>query len=262
MVKKVGCLLFTAVVLLSCKQGAKEKEEKSTGEQTAAKAEFVSIFNGKTLEGWDGDSRYWAVEDGAIVGKQDPDSQLKANTFLIWKGGAPANFELQFDFKISEEGNSGINYRSELVDSIPFALRGYQADMDGQNNYTGQNYEERKRTTLAYIGERAEVFAQKNPEEKGSLQNNVSQNAWQSRKVLDTLGTHDSLTAGIKKGDWNHGRLLVQGNRMQHYINGVLMSETIDLDSINRRDSGLLGLQVHVGHPMRVYYKNMLLKEL
>ena len=148
------------------------------------------------------------------------------------------------------------------MDTIPFALRGYQADIDGKNRYTGQNYEERKRTTLAYRGEKAEISSQENAVIEGSLRANIEKNAWQSRRVLESLGHIDSLKTKIKKGDWNEIHLIVKGNRMQHFVNGMLMSEVIDNDSINRNASGKLGMQVHVGPPMKVAYRNVRLKEL
>ena len=108
---------------------------------------FVSIFDGKSLNGWEGDSTYWRVENGSIVGEITPATLLKRNSFLIWRGGTPADFELTLEFKISQAGNSGINYRSEELKDLPFAVKGYQLDIDGANRYTGQNYEERGRTT-------------------------------------------------------------------------------------------------------------------
>lgn len=89
-----------------------------------------------------------------MVGQITPNTTLEQNTFIIWKDENPANFELKAEFRITTDGNSGVNYRSESVDNVPFGLKGYQADIDGKNNYTGQNYEERGRTTLAFRGER------------------------------------------------------------------------------------------------------------
>jgi len=197
-----------------------------------------------------------------LIGEITPETLLKANTFIIYEDEQPSDFELKLDFKISENGNSGVNYRSDKLDTIPFALRGYQADIDGKNRYTGQNYEERKRTTLAYRGEKAEISSQENAETEGSLRANVKNNAWQNRKILASLGHIDSLKTKIKKTDWNEAHLIVKGNRMQHYINGILMSEVIDYDSINGKTSGKLGMQVHVGLPMKVQYRNIMLKEL
>ena len=136
---------------------------------------FVSIFDGKSLSGWEGDSTYWRVEDGNIVGEITPETILDANSFLIWQGGEPADFELKLEVNITKDGNSGINYRSERFTELPFALRGYQADIDGNNAYTGQNYEERKRTTLAYIGQKTTIDPQT---PAGELQGYIERIAW------------------------------------------------------------------------------------
>ncbi|RYF68390.1 MAG: DUF1080 domain-containing protein, partial [Cytophagaceae bacterium] len=59
----------------------------------AKKDGFVQIFDGKTLNGWEGDPTYWRVENGALVGEITPSTLLKTNSFIIWKGGEPADFE-------------------------------------------------------------------------------------------------------------------------------------------------------------------------
>jgi hypothetical protein len=91
---------------------------------------FVSIFNGTSLDGWDGEPRDWRVEDQEIVGEVTPATLLKQNNFLIWRGGAPANFELKAEFRIRAQGNSGINYRSVEIPATKWLMRGYQADDD------------------------------------------------------------------------------------------------------------------------------------
>jgi hypothetical protein len=100
---------------------------------------FVQIFDGKSLKGWEGDLTYWRVENGSLVGEITPTTLLKRNQFLIWKDGVTADFELTLDCKITAAGNSGINYRSEELKDLEYALKGYQADIDGANRYTGQN---------------------------------------------------------------------------------------------------------------------------
>lgn len=70
------------------------------------------IFDGKTLKGWEGDSTYWRVENGALVGEITPATIIKRNTFIIWKGSQPSDFELTMEYRISDKGNSGVNYRS------------------------------------------------------------------------------------------------------------------------------------------------------
>lgn len=222
--------------------------------------DFKPIFDGETLKGWEGDPAFWSVKDGAIVGTITPETLLEANTFLIWSGGEVADFELKGEFRISESGNSGINYRSDRVEEVPFALRGYQADIDGKNTYTGQNYEERKRTTLAYRGQQTRITSQ--PDEMTDLQGFIERNAWKGLNLEKELGDRGELGSKIKKEDWNTVHLIVKGNIMQHFVNGILMSEVHDEDPKNRMKSGLLGVQVHVGPPMKVEYRGLMLKQL
>ena len=228
----------------------------------ANKDGFVQIFDGKTLNGWDGDPTYWRVENGNLVGEITPATLLKTNSFIIWKGGEPADFEFTGEFNITTDGNSGINYRSDQLTDVPFALRGYQADIDGKMRYTGQNYEERKRTTLAYRGQKTTIPAYSGATTPEAIRANVKSNAWGGLTVNGSLGTSDSLKTFIKSQDWNTFHLIVKGNRLQHYINGVLMSEVTDEDTVNGKAKGLLGVQVHVGPPMKVQYRNLMLKTL
>lgn len=256
--------LSLIIGIQSCKEKNKEKPALNAEVVTASldSEGFASIFDGKTLDGWKGDPKYWSVKDGNLVGSVTPETLLKSNTFIIWDNGEPDDFELKLEFRIAETGNSGINYRSELIDSIPFAVRGYQADIDGKNRYTGQNYEERMRATLAYRGEKVNINSQDRPNEPGSLRANVANNCWQSREVVGSLGESDSLKTKIKAEDWNDAHLIIKGNRLQHYINGILMSDVTDNDLANRKMSGKLGVQVHVGPPMKVEYRNIRLKNL
>lgn len=257
---------LVVLALLISFQSCKEKKTETTSEKVevneAASDGFVKIFDGKTLTDWKGDSNYWRVENGNLVGEVTPETLLKSNTFIVWQGGQPADFELKLEFKIAESGNSGINYRSTKIDTIPNALRGYQADIDGRIRYTGQNYEEKKRATLAYRGEKVNINSQDNPNEPGSLRANVKKNCWQSREVVDSLGESDSLKTKINHEDWNDVHLVIKGNRLQHYVNGILMSDVTDNDAINRKMKGFLGVQVHVGPPMKVEYRNIRLKNL
>jgi len=223
---------------------------------------FVKIFNGQNLDGWEGDPTYWRVENGNLVGEITPATLLKANSFIIWKGGEPADFELKGEFNIAKAGNSGINYRSERLTDVPFALRGYQADIDGNNRYTGQNYEERKRTTLAYRGQITTISPQTGSMTPEQVRAKVQRNAWTDLQVTGSLGHTDSLKTKIKTEDWNDFHLVVKGNRLQHYINGILMSDVTDNDAVNGKSKGFLGVQVHVGPPMKVQYRNLRLKQL
>ena len=235
------------------------KSKKNTSDSTS---KFHSIFNGKTLEGWHGDATYWSVKDGILIGEVTPETILKRNSFVIYEKEQPTNFELKLEYRISESGNSGINYRSEKIEKIPFALRGYQSDIDGKNKYTGQNYEEKKRTTLAYIGEKVIIESMPDSIPLTNLRKNVKRNCWQTINVVASLGNIKELKTSIKDNNWNTMHLIVKDNRMQHFVNGILMSDVTDLDTKNRSNKGFIGVQVHVGPPMKVEYKNIKLKHL
>jgi hypothetical protein len=226
---------------------------------------FVQIFDGKTLNGWEGDPTYWRVENGHLVGEITPATLLKRNSFIIWRGGLTADFELKVEYKVSKDGNSGINYRSEEVKDVPHALRGYQADLDGAQRYTGSNYEERGRTTLAARGQKVLLEAPNKSDATAStdsLKTYIKNNVWTESKVIGSLGDKEALKAHIKNEDWNEYHLIVKGNRLQHYVNGKLMSDVTDQDTINGKAKGLLGVQVHVGPPMKIEYRNFRLKQL
>jgi hypothetical protein len=224
---------------------------------------FTKIFDGKTLSGWEGDPLYWRAENGNLVGEITPETLLKRNTFIIWRVGTPKNFELVCEVRISKSGNSGINYRSiELLPDLPLALRGYQADIDGNNKYTGQNYEERGRTTLAYRGQITKIKPQTDQNLASNPQPFIKRNGWQALDTLGVIGNSDSLKNKIKTEDWNKIRIVANGNRLQHFVNGFLMSDVTDNDQINGKSEGLLGVQVHVGPPMKVEYRNIFLKTI
>ena len=205
---------------------------------------FVQIFDGKSLTGWAGDTNYWRAENGALVGEVTTNNLLKQNSFIVWRGGETRDFELKVEYRISAKGNSGINYRSVMVTHGPWTMRGYQADIDGRNQYTGQNYEEKGRTFLALRGQMTRQVDDQLPQ------------------IIGSLGTANELLSIIKTNDWNEFHLIVSGNTLTHILNGRLMSVVIDEDMKNRKFDGLLGVQVHVGPPMKVEYRNFRLKQL
>src|SRR6185369_3952185 len=113
----------------------------------AAEAGFESLFNGKDLTGWDGNPKLWSVKDGAITGQTTPENPASGNTFLIWTNGIVGDFELRCSFRLvpgDSKGfaNSGIQYRSKVLDPANWVVGGYQADMEAGASYTGILYEE------------------------------------------------------------------------------------------------------------------------
>ncbi len=197
------------------------------------------LFNGKDLTGWRGNNELWSVEDGAITGRTSKDKPLKKNSFLIWEGEV-ADFELELDYKMIG-GNSGIQYRSKVIDEAEFIVGGYQADIDATLVYAGINYEERGRGIICKRGKRSTIDAE----------GKISE---------EEIAKDEDLKKVIKNEDWNHYKVVAKGNKLSHYINDTLMSETIDNQPSKASTKGVLALQIHVGPPMVVQFKNLKLK--
>ena len=205
---------------------------------------FQQIFDGASMKNWDGDPKFWRVENGALVGESTPDKKVGPNTFLIWRGGDTKDFELKLEFRMNST-NSGIQYRSvELPDVAKWVLKGYQADIDFNNQYTGQLYEERGRGFLALRGQAAYIADGQKP------------------GAVGTLESGDVLKGYIKQNDWNQVHIIARGNTLIHIINGHVMSVFVDDDQKNRAMSGLLGFQLHAGDPMKVEFRNIWIKQL
>lgn len=202
---------------------------------------FRPIFNGSDLSGWEGREDLWSVEEGAITGRTTADNKIKQNTFLIWQEGQPGDFELRMQFKI-DGGNSGIQYRSRVIDDEAYVVGGYQADIDAALKYAGINYEERGRGILALRGQRVTLRGE--------------------AKEVESFGDAEEIGKVIKAGEWNDYRIVARGNRLQHFINDTLTAEVIDENEEKRRMEGVIALQLHVGPPMVVQFKAIRLKTL
>jgi hypothetical protein len=225
------CLGVSLVMLLAASELRGQEHDE---------AGFKSIFNGKDLKGWDGDPKFWSVEEGAIVGQTTPENPAKGNTFIIWKDGEVDDFELKLSYRI-KGGNSGIQYRSKRGND--WVVGGYQADIDSGDTFSGILYEERgPRGIMAERGQR------------------VVWNKDGKTKEVDQFGDKEALQKEIKKEDWNDYRVIVKGVNFKHFINGKLMSEVTDNDPKKQVMSGILALQLHAGPPMKVEFKNIRLK--
>jgi uncharacterized protein (TIGR03067 family) len=211
---------------------------------------FKPIFNDKDLSGWDGNPKLWSVKDSAIVGRTTAEAPIKGNTFLIWTNGTVGDFELRCSFKIEPNNdagfaNSGIQYRSKILDPANWVVGGYQADMEAGPTYTGILYEERMtRGIMAARGEKV-------------LWDKTCQ-----KQVLGSLGKSEDLQAAIKKADWNDYVIIAQGNHLQHFINGKQTVDVTDDCEAKRAMNGVLALQLHAGQAMSVQFRNIRLKTL
>jgi hypothetical protein len=204
---------------------------------------FQPIFDGKTLAGWDADPAFWRVDSGAIIGETSAAHQPKQNTFCIWRGGKPADFELKAQYRITG-GNSGFQYRSvERPDVAKWVMQGYQADIDAQQLFTGQLYEERDRGFLAPRGMLSYAANSTKPGKIGSA------------------GDSDQLKTFIRNGDWNDIHIVARGNWLAHLLNGHVMCIFVDDDTAHRKRDGLIGIQLHVTDTgMKIEARNIRLK--
>jgi type 1 glutamine amidotransferase len=207
-------------------------------------AGFVSLFNGHNLDGWNGDTRFWSVRDGAIVGETRPDVRASENNFLIWKDEVE-DFELALKFKL-EGGNSGIYYHARKRppgQTKGEALVGTQADFSADGRWTGVIMEYTLREVLAERGQKVLI----------------DQNG--KKETTESLGDPAKLLAVVKTNDWNDYTVIAKGGRVSLAINGTPMCGLDDRDP-KRLVRGWLALQVHVGPPMRVQFKDIFLKRL
>ena len=211
-------------------------------------AGFDAIFDGASLKGWDGDPTFWRAENGAIIGESTREHPVTQNTFIIWRGGEPSDFELKCEFRMNAT-NSGIQIRSVQLPAGAeigkWVMKGYQADIDYQNQFTGQIYEERGRGFLAMRGQAVYVPDNGRPRVVGNLQQSP-----------------DELKAVIKRDDWNQVHIIARGNTIIQILNGQVMSILVDDDTKNRALGGLMGFQMHVGEPMKIELRNIYLKKL
>ena len=228
-----------------------------------------TLFNGKDLSGWKGHPDFWSVRDGAITGQSTATKVVDANTFLVWQGGEPANFELRLKFRLTAQnakgwGNSGVQYRSRVIDAEKFVVGGYQADIDSPFRYTGMLYEERGRGILMNPGQKVRVGP---AEAAAAAPADAKKGKGKAgpRPKIDVLGTPttaEQIQAALKMGDWNELRIVANGNQLQHYVNGVLTADVTDADPAVAPKSGVIALQMHKGDPMTVQFKDIQLKKL
>lgn len=233
---------------------------------------WTKIFDGSSLMNWDGPSDVWHVENGSIVGESSP-AHPSGTTNIIWRGGEPANFELKLEMKLEGEGaNGGVQYRSSTVAPNPrdlppglsddqkqrmqkneelsqvhakWNMRGYQADFDYGNKYTGQLYEQDSpRGIVAWRSQVVATEANKKP------------------TLLGSVGNADDLKSFIKPGEWNQVEIIADGNTLTHIINGHVMSILIDTDSHFSQAKGLIALEIEGPGKLKISHRNIWLKTL
>jgi hypothetical protein len=212
---------------------------------------FTSLFNGRDLTGWQGNPALWSVADGAITGVTKADPKLTHNTFLVWTNGTLEDFELRLSYRIVN-GNSGIQYRSKVLRQGEFGpiVGGYQADFEAGKTFSGILYEEQGRGILAQRGQKTAVKPNPDDPKKHKIE------------VVGSVGKSEDIQAKIRHEDWNDYVIIAKDNHLQHFINGVPTVDVVDEQEARAAKSGVLALQIHVGPPMTVQFKNLRLKPL
>lgn len=212
-----------------------------------------SLFNGEDLGDWKGDERFWSVDGGAIIGQTSKDNPAPHNTFLSYTGGEFSDFVLTFQYRV-DGFNSGMQYRSKQNDD--FMVAGMQADFEAKwhdgdvDKFTGMYFEEEGRMFMGQRGDAVIV----NPSPAGTKKADVTK--------VGNVGDHMQLADVIKRDDWNDYTIVANGETSIHIVNGRVMSIGIDKDKNNRRDSGILAIQLHSGTPMKIQVKDIKIREL
>lgn len=181
------------------------------------------LFDGKTLDGWEGDAKTWRVEDGAIVGGT-LDAVVPRNEFLCTKK-TYTNFELKVSFMLlgdKDKANAGIQFRTKRIPNHHEVI-GYQADI-GQH-YWGALYDESRRNKIL---------------------------AQPDKKLLEPL---------IRHNNWNEYLIFAEGPRIRLWLNGNLTVDYTEKDDKIER-TGVIALQVHGGAKSKVLYKDITIVEL
>lgn len=187
---------------------------------------FVSIFDGKTFDGWEGNLKMFRIADGAIVAGTQME-RIPNNEFLCTKKRY-GNFELRLQAKLEGKGkNAGIQFRSKRIPNHHEVI-GFQADigvMKGDQLIWGALYDESRRRKFLVVGDQAK------------------------------------LKKAVKPSGWNDFVIRCEGPRIQIKVNGYLAADYVEKDA-DIADSGIIGLQIHSGEPAEASYRKIRIKEL
>ena len=221
---------------------------------------YVPLFDGKSLKGWDGNPKFWRVENGAIVGESTP-ANPSGNSYIVYRDLEAKDFTLKFEIKIEGDGGSGIQYRSKT--GLPWLanisanvtanvgpvnrewmMTGPQADFWPSEVYTGQFYSENTpMRILAWRGQVVEGF--------GAA----------SKRLMGTIADRQALGAVVHMNDWNQYTVIARGGTFLHILNGQLMAVMIDDDPASSNNQpGMFGIEIEA--TTKVSVRSMWVKKL
>src|SRR5215467_5895052 len=206
---------------------------------------YIPLFDGKTLKGWDGNPKFWRVENGAIVGESTP-SNPSGNSYIVYRDLEAKDFTLKFEIKVEGTGGSGLQYRSKTgipwLSPIPanvtanvgpvnlnWMLTGPQADFWPAAPYwTGQFYSEN--TPMRIMAWRGQV---------------VEGAGTGTKRLMGRIGDIDALGKLVRMNDWNQYTVIARGGVFIHIVNGQLMAVMVDDDpQSSNNQAGLFGIEI------------------
>lgn len=200
---------------------------------------FVTIFNGKNLDGWNGLEGAWTVEDGSIVGESTPEKPCKASHYLYWDEKEPGDFHLKLTFRMRGDGaNSGIQFRSEKRPN--WDTFGYQADVDQSLQWTGTLFHH-TRGAVVKRGYDSVI------EPDGTVK---------EKQFADPA----ELIKAYKPNDWNEYEVIAEGSVLTLKINSKMMCRVDDRHATESAEKGIIAFQMHQGPPMKVEFKDIKIK--
>lgn len=207
------------------------------------KAGWVDLFDGTSLTGWksstQGKAKY-SVVDGTIKGETVEGSP---NTFLLSEKQY-GDFELEFEVKVHDKLNSGVQIRSREKN---------------EEDVASLDEKKRKGSMGRFFGPQVEIEA--SPGQAGFVYGEATGRGWLSPEP-GAGAAHDHM----KNGEWNKFRIVAKGNNIQTWINGQQIANLTDEEIFKTHPKGHIGLQVHgikkgTG-PFDVYWKNIRIKTL
>jgi hypothetical protein len=217
---------------------------------------YVSLFDGVSLKGWDGNPKFWRVENGAIVGESTP-TNPSGNTYIVNRTVEAHDFDLKFEIKVEGSGGSGLQYRSRSgipwrrpiaanlgPVNLDWMLTGPQADFWPSQIYTGQVYSEN--TPMGIEAYRGQV---------------VEGAGMGARRLMGTIGDLTELGKLVKMNDWNEYTIIARGGAFLHIVNGQLMAAFVDDDPESSNNwTGNFGIEIEA--TTKVSVRNIWLKKL
>ena len=197
--KKISLALLTVLTLMLLPSCAVDG---SKGKLKGAQ----SLFNGKDLSGWKGDAKLWKVEGGVITGSTHG-NKIKGNTFLILDAPEVEDFHLVYEARCFGN-NSGVMYRSKVVNEKKFAMAGYQYDLHPKAEYCAMIYGEGTgRRIIITRGQKMEI------DEEGK------------KHILAS-----EKPAKVDITQWNTYEIICRGNHLIHKLNGKVAIDLVDKD--------------------------------